>query len=133
MPWKRWQWRQALKLFRSTKLWQRLLETIGLDAYMHEPASILSYGQSKPLELTISFMIDADTVLLDEPSAGINPSLQTKVNDWIREENKDGKEFFIIEHNMEVVMNLCQHLCRVRSCLCDQIYHLQKTSQREPW
>jgi ABC-type branched-subunit amino acid transport system ATPase component len=89
---------------------QRLLETIGLDAYMHEPASILSYGQSKLLELTLSFMIDADTVLLDEPSAGINPTLQTKVNEWIREENKDGKEFFIIEHNMEVVMNLCHHI-----------------------
>lgn len=89
---------------------QRLLKAIGLDAYLHEPASILSYGQSKLLELTLSFMIDADTVLLDEPSAGINPSLQAEINDWIREENKAGKAFFIIEHNMDVVMNLCQHI-----------------------
>jgi ABC-type branched-subunit amino acid transport system ATPase component len=88
----------------------RLLETIGLDDYIHEPASILSYGQSKLLELTLSFMIDADTVLLDEPSAGINPSLQAGINKWIRRENEEGKAFFIIEHNMDVVMNLCHNI-----------------------
>ena len=44
---------------------KRLLETIGLEDYMDDPASILSYGQSKLLELTLSFMIDADIVLLD--------------------------------------------------------------------
>lgn len=88
----------------------RLLETIGLEGYMNDPASILSYGQSKLLELTLSFMTDADIVLLDEPSAGINPSLQAGINEWIKAENREGKEFIIIEHNMEVVMNLCHHI-----------------------
>jgi ABC-type branched-subunit amino acid transport system ATPase component len=89
---------------------QQLLEIIGLDAYMYEPASVLSFGQGKLLELTLSFMIDADIILLDEPSAGINPSLQSGINDWIEAENKEGKEFLIIEHNMEVVMNICHHI-----------------------
>ncbi|MGD2269651.1 MAG: ABC transporter ATP-binding protein [Desulfobacterales bacterium] len=89
---------------------KRLLETIGLETYLHEPAATLSFGQSKLLELVLSFMIDCDTVLLDEPSAGINPSLQAVINDWIQIENREGKEFFIIEHNMDVVMNLCRHI-----------------------
>ena len=103
-------------LLRSPKTAQkldkakRLLETIGLEAYMHEPAAILSFGQSKLLELILSFMIEADIILLDEPSAGINPSLQAGINEWIRAENSEGKEFIIIEHNMEVVMNLCHHI-----------------------
>ncbi|MGD2126426.1 MAG: ABC transporter ATP-binding protein [Desulfobacteraceae bacterium] len=94
---------------RSDKA-KRLLGTIGLESYMHEPAASLSYGQSKLLELILSFMIEADIVLLDEPSAGINPTLQARINDWIRRENEAGKEFLIIEHNMEVVMNLCHHI-----------------------
>jgi neutral amino acid transport system ATP-binding protein len=89
---------------------KRLLETIGLETFMHEPAAILSFGQSKLLELILSFMIEADIILLDEPSAGINPSLQAGINEWIRAENSEGKEFIIIEHNMEVVMNLCHHI-----------------------
>ncbi len=103
-------------LLRSPKTAQkldkakRLLETIGLETYMHEPAAILSFGQSKLLELILSFMIEADIILLDEPSAGINPSLQAGINEWIRAENSEGKEFIIIEHNMEVVMNLCHHI-----------------------
>jgi neutral amino acid transport system ATP-binding protein len=88
----------------------RLLETIGLRDFSHAPASALSYGQSKLLEMAMSFMIDAEIVLLDEPSAGINLTLQTKLNEWIARENREGKEFVIIEHNMEVIMNLCHHI-----------------------
>jgi len=88
----------------------RLLETIGLRDYAYAPASALSYGQSKLLELAMSFMIDAQIILLDEPSAGINPTLQAKLNEWIGRENREGKEFVIIEHNMEVIMNLCHHI-----------------------
>jgi neutral amino acid transport system ATP-binding protein len=60
--------------------------------------------------MAMSFMIDAEIVLLDEPSAGINLTLQTKLNEWIARENREGKEFVIIEHNMEVIMNLCHHI-----------------------
>lgn len=87
-----------------------LLETIGLRDYSHAPASALSYGQSKLLEMAMSFMIEAQIILLDEPSAGINPTLQANLNEWIKSENREGKEFVIIEHNMDVIMNLCHHI-----------------------
>ncbi len=88
----------------------RLLDSIGLRAYADQPAACLSYGQSKLLELALSFMIEAEVILLDEPSAGINPALQARINEWIIEENSQGREFFIIEHNMDVIMNICHHI-----------------------
>jgi len=102
-------WRDTRSDRRIDKAY-RLLDTIGLRDYSHAPASALSYGQSKLLEMAMSFMIDAQVILLDEPSAGINPTLQANLNDWIVQENREGKEFVIIEHNMEVVMNLCHHI-----------------------
>jgi neutral amino acid transport system ATP-binding protein len=88
----------------------RLLESVGLSAYADDPAASLSYGQSKLLELVLSFMVEADVVLLDEPCSGINPTLQGSINEWIRSENRKGKEFLIIEHNMDVIMQLCHHI-----------------------
>ena len=103
---------------------ERLLASIGLEAYIYEPAAALSYGQSKLLEMALSFMIKADVVLLDEPSAGINPTLQARLDDWILAENRSGKEFIIIEHNMDVIMNLCQHII--------VLHNGQKLAQGEP-
>jgi ABC-type branched-subunit amino acid transport system ATPase component len=103
-------------LFRSPKRKNRtqkaldLLESVGLATYKDDPAGSLSYGQSKLLELALSFMLDADIILLDEPCSGINPTLQEKINEWIIRENRGGKEFFIIEHNMDVIMRLCHHI-----------------------
>ena len=102
----------------------QLLESIGLAAYRDEPAASLSYGQSKLLELALSFMVEAEIVLLDEPSSGINPSLQARINQWITEENRQGKEFFIIEHNMDVIMGLCHHIV--------VLHHGQKLAEGEP-
>jgi len=102
----------------------RLLESIGLATYMDDPAASLSYGQSKLLELALSFMVEAEIVLLDEPSSGINPSLQASINQWIKEENSQGKEFFIIEHNMDVIMSLCHHII--------VLHHGQKLAEGKP-
>ena len=88
----------------------RLLESVGLAVYMNDPAISLSYGQSKLLEIALSFMVESEIILLDEPFAGINPALQEKINEWIKKENSQGKEFFIIEHNMDVIMNICHHI-----------------------
>jgi neutral amino acid transport system ATP-binding protein len=102
----------------------RLLESIGLATYRDDPAASLSYGQSKLLELALSFMVEAEIILLDEPSSGINPSLQASINEWIVEENRQGKEFFIIEHNMDVIMSLCHHIV--------VLHHGQKLAEGEP-
>jgi ABC-type branched-subunit amino acid transport system ATPase component len=103
---------------------RRLLESIGLATYMDDPAASLSYGQSKLLELALSFMVEAQMVLLDEPFSGINPTLQARINQWIKEENSKGKEFIIIEHNMDVIMSICHHIV--------VLHHGQKLAEGEP-
>jgi len=102
----------------------RLLESIGLATYMDDPAASLSYGQSKLLELALSFMVEAQMVLLDEPFSGINPTLQARINQWIKEENSQGKEFIIIEHNMDVIMSICHHIV--------VLHHGQKLAEGKP-
>ena len=65
-------------------------------------------GQKKLLELARTLMSDPKLVLLDEPVAGVNPTLVNDLMDNIRRSNEElGITFLIIEHNMNFIMNLC--------------------------
>lgn len=86
------------------------LEILGLLRLKDEKAGNLSFGQQKLLEFAMSFMIDAELILLDEPSAGINPTLMNDLKGWIRREREGGRTFLIIEHNMDVIMDLCENI-----------------------
>ena len=83
------------------------LRLIGLEAKALEPAGTLSYGQRKLLELARTLMLNPALILLDEPAAGINPTLIQKILHVIRTLKKEGKRFLIIEHNMDVIIKLC--------------------------
>jgi branched-chain amino acid transport system ATP-binding protein len=87
-----------------------LLEFVGIEHLAHEAAGVLSYGQRKLLELASLLVADPAVLLLDEPAGGVNPTLITHLADRIRELNKAGKTFLVVEHNMEFVMNLCHHV-----------------------
>jgi branched-chain amino acid transport system ATP-binding protein len=87
-----------------------LLEFMGIARLTHEPAGTLSYGQRKLLELASLLVADPDVLLLDEPAGGVNPTLTTHLADRIKELNRAGKTFLVVEHNMEFVMNLCQRV-----------------------
>ena len=87
-----------------------LLEFVALDKLAHEPARILSGGQRKLLELARIMMADPAIVLLDEPAAGVNPSLCETIISRIAEINRGGVAFLIIEHNMDLVARLCRHV-----------------------
>jgi len=87
-----------------------LLEFVGLDRLAHSPAGILSYGQRKLLELASLLVADPEVLLLDEPTAGVNPTLINQLTERIRELNRAGKTFLVVEHNMEFVMGLCQQV-----------------------
>jgi ABC-type branched-subunit amino acid transport system ATPase component len=87
-----------------------LLEFVGIARLAHEPAGTLSYGQRKLLELASLLVADPDVLLLDEPAGGVNPTLITHLADRIRELNKSGKTFLVVEHNMEFVMDLCDRV-----------------------
>jgi neutral amino acid transport system ATP-binding protein len=67
----------------------------------------LSYGQRKLLELAAVMMAQPRLVLLDEPAGGVNPSLIDRIGEHIRDLNRQGVTFLVVEHNMPFVMGLC--------------------------
>jgi ABC-type branched-subunit amino acid transport system ATPase component len=83
------------------------LDLVGLSDKQNQKAGELSYGQRKLLELTRILMLDPGLILLDEPAAGINPALISKLLTIIQRLKAQGKRFLIIEHNMDVVIRLC--------------------------
>ncbi len=87
-----------------------LLEFMGIANVQDEPVRNLSYGQQKLCDLAMALMADPDVILLDEPMAGVNPALIDQLVDRIRTLNAAGTTFVIIEHNMKVVMQICDHL-----------------------
>lgn len=89
---------------------QGWLERVGMARLGDHEARMLSYGQQKLLELAAIMMAEPELVLLDEPAGGVNPVMIGKLSDLIRELNDAGHTFLIIEHNMELVMSLCDHV-----------------------
>jgi neutral amino acid transport system ATP-binding protein len=92
---------------------QRALELLaftGIADHAGALAGTLSYGQRKLLELAYVLVADPAVVLLDEPAGGVNPSLVLHIADRIREMNKQGRTFLIVEHNMDFVMGLCHQV-----------------------
>ena len=85
-----------------------ILSFCGLSAVRSDLAATLSGGQLKLLELARVLMSDPKIILLDEPAAGINPSLMATLVDRIAELHRQGYTFLIIEHNMDVVMSICE-------------------------
>jgi branched-chain amino acid transport system ATP-binding protein len=82
-----------------------LLETFGLAAKRDDYAGTLSGGQRKLLELARALMAEPRLVLLDEPMAGVNPTLGGRLLEHVHElRERDGTTFLLIEHDMEVVM-----------------------------
>jgi branched-chain amino acid transport system ATP-binding protein len=84
-----------------------LLDFVGIADLAREPAAKLSYGQKKLLELAGCLMAGPRLVLLDEPAGGINPALLEVIIDRVRQLQGEGLTFLIVEHNMDVVMNVC--------------------------
>jgi len=85
----------------------RLLEEFRLSHVADLYASELSYGQRKLLEFAAVLMSSPRLVLLDEPTAGVNPVLIETMERHIRERNAAGISFLIVEHDMGFVMRLC--------------------------
>jgi branched-chain amino acid transport system ATP-binding protein len=70
----------------------------------------LSGGQRKLLDFGMSIISDPDLILLDEPTAGVNPTLINELTDRIHDLNDRGMTFLIVEHNMDVVMDLADSI-----------------------
>jgi len=95
---------------KETTRAQELLEFLGIARLQDNLASNLSYGQQKLLDFGMALMSDPQLILLDEPMAGVNPTMINNLMGHIVELNGRGYTFVLIEHNMEVVMSLCRRI-----------------------
>ena len=90
---------------------QEMLDLFRLNHVADLPAGSLSYGQQKLVDIAMAFMPKPRLVLLDEPCAGVNPSLVDGLRELLVELNKkQGGSFVVIEHNMDFVMKLCHRV-----------------------
>ena len=90
---------------------ESLLEFVGLYSKRWLMAGDLSFGQQKLLEFAMALMNEPKLLLLDEPTAGVNPTLINGIIDRLKRANADlGITLFVIEHNMRVIMNLAEHI-----------------------
>jgi neutral amino acid transport system ATP-binding protein len=84
-----------------------LLDFVGITHLADEKSKNLSYGQKKLMEFAATLMTEPRLIMLDEPAGGVNPALLEDIIERIQVLNKQGITFLIVEHNMDVVMNLC--------------------------
>lgn len=84
-----------------------MLEFMDISKVAGTVGGALSYGQRKLLELAAVMMARPELVLLDEPAGGVNPVLLERIAEHIRQLNRQGVTFLLVEHNMGFVMNLC--------------------------
>lgn len=89
---------------------RELLGRVGIEHLERSEARDISYGQQKLLELAGVLMAAPRTVMLDEPAGGVNPALIDRIATLIRSINAEGTTFIIVEHNMELVMSLSDHV-----------------------
>jgi branched-chain amino acid transport system ATP-binding protein len=93
-----------------------LIDQFRIRHVADKKAGVLSYGQQKLVDIAMAFMSEPDLVLLDEPCAGVNPSLVGGISNLLKELNRTrgaGRKqssFIVIEHNMDFVMDLCHRV-----------------------
>lgn len=85
---------------------EEILHFLEIDRLKNEYASDLSGGQQKLLNLGMVLMADPIMVLLDEPVAGVNPTLANKIFEKVVKE-KENRTFLVVEHNIDILMNFC--------------------------
>ena len=93
-----------------------LIDQFRIRHVADKKAGELSYGQQKLVDIAMAFMSEPDLVLLDEPCAGVNPSLVGGISSLLKELNETrgpghkNRSFIVIEHNMDFVMGLCHRI-----------------------
>ena len=112
-------WRSVLPFVRNSvvdqegevleRCWE-MLDFFEIDHLAHEYAGTLSGGQRKLLELARALLTDPEMLLLDEPFAGVNPSLEARLLEHIHELREEGYTFLIVEHDMDLIMQNCERV-----------------------
>jgi ABC-type branched-subunit amino acid transport system ATPase component len=89
---------------------RRLLDLVGLGGKAEAAAGSLSYGQRKLLAFAGALMPDPELLLLDEPAAAVNPTMINQMKEHIRALHRQGKTVLLVEHNMDVVMDISERV-----------------------
>jgi len=89
---------------------RRLLDLVGLGDRATAAAGSLSYGQRKLLAFAAALMPDPELLLLDEPAAAVNPTMINQMKQHILALHRQGKTVLLVEHNMDVVMDISQRI-----------------------
>jgi branched-chain amino acid transport system ATP-binding protein len=87
-----------------------LLEYVGLSARANEAAGNLPYGDQRRLEIARALATDPLLLALDEPAAGMNASETAALRELLQRIRQDGTTLLLIEHDMRVVMNVCDRV-----------------------
>ncbi len=87
-----------------------VLRKVGLEDQAYELASNLAYGTQRKLEIARALALNPTLLLLDEPAAGMNPSETTSLMELIRQLNSDDLTIIVIEHDMKLIMNICDRI-----------------------
>ena len=106
-------WKRVFNPFSKEvdEMVDELLSFVGLYKKRFLLAGDLSFGQQKLLEFAMALMKKPTILLLDEPTAGVNPTLINGLIDRLRQVNEEkGITLLVIEHNMRVIMNLAEHI-----------------------
>jgi branched-chain amino acid transport system ATP-binding protein len=120
---------QDIKIFRELTVWEnlgiaargcrvvhwqdaadRLLARMGLRYLADNLADELSIGQQRLLELTMQMLVEPRLMLLDEPLAGVHPTIRNRISDYIRDNRAAGRAVLLIEHDIRFVMDLCDRV-----------------------
>jgi ABC-type branched-subunit amino acid transport system ATPase component len=105
--------RSTAALWRESELIDRafaIASRLNLARVLNDPASSLSGGQKKLLEIGRVLMGRPQLILLDEPVAGVNPSLTREIAAHLRALVDDGLSVLLIEHHMDTIAQLCDHV-----------------------
>lgn len=89
---------------------QQILEFVELKEKYSQPATSLSYGEQRKLEIAIALAGDPKLLLLDEPAAGMNPTESMKLMDLIKALQSQGITILLVEHYMKLVMGVCDRI-----------------------
>jgi branched-chain amino acid transport system ATP-binding protein len=100
---------------RAAERARSLLENVGLSHYAQAPAAVLSYGQRKLLAIAAAMMTHPRLVILDEPVAGVNPTMVRHIEKVIQQLNAEGVTLIVVEHNVDFIMNLCTRVVVLES------------------
>ena len=96
--------------FQARKKTINLLQLFKLNHYANELAKNLPYGRQRVLEVVRALASGAELILLDEPAAGMNPQESNELMQLIKKIREMGVTVMLVEHDMKVVMNICEHI-----------------------